>query len=97
MECEEFKRLEQSFVDVRLRRLEHLANATLTLDLEDKLSRAELQALIGLLDHRAAHGCQSASRRTGGSETAEGMADKSGVDRSKLPASRSLGGIIGPY
>ena len=82
MECEEFKRLEQSFLDVRLRRLEHVAKATLTPEVEDKLSRTELQALLALLDHRAAHGCQ------GGSP---------GADESKLPASRSLGGIIGPY
>ncbi len=68
----ELARLEQAFVDVRQQRLQHLTKGTLTPELEDQLSRAELTAFYALLDHRAGH-------------------------ESKLPASRNIGGIIGPY
>jgi hypothetical protein len=78
MPCEEFQKLEQTFIDVRRQRAGHLAKSTLTPALEEELSRAELKALYDLLDHRADHGCQR-GRTT------------------RLPASRNIGGIIGPY
>jgi hypothetical protein len=78
MECQEYEALEQSFVDVRLKRLKHLSDETLTAAMEEELSRAELKALLHLLDHCAEHGCR-------------------GRRATKLPASRKIGGIIGPY
>jgi hypothetical protein len=78
MPCDEFEKLEQSFIDVRRQRAEHLAKSTLTPAREEELSRAELKALYDLLDHRVDHGCQRG--RT-----------------IRLPASRNIGGIIGPY
>jgi hypothetical protein len=80
MACQEFEKLEQQFVDIRRSRLQHLTSGTMTLDMEDKLSRAELQALYAVLDHRNQHDCQPTATRA-----------------PKLPASRNIGGIIGPY
>ena len=76
MPCEEFERLKQSVIEVRKQRAQHIAKATLTPESEEQLSRAELEALFALLDHRLQHRCQGSAG---------------------LPASRSIGGIIGPY
>ncbi len=76
MARQKLEELEQAFVNVRQQRLQHLTNGTLTPEMEDQLSRAELRALYALLDHRAEHDNQRPS---------------------KLPASRNIGGIIGPY
>jgi len=76
MPCEESERLEQSWIEVRKQRARHIAKAALTPELEEQLSRTELEALFALLDHRAVHRCQGSAG---------------------LPASRRIGGIIGPY
>ncbi len=78
MQCQEFERLEQSFVDLRHERLERVTKGTLAPEVEAQLRRAELQALVEVLDHATKHACQ-------------------GRVPVKLPASRNIGGIIGPY
>ena len=78
MQCQEFERLEQSFVDLHHERLERVTKETLASEAEARLRRAELQALVEVFDHAIEHACQ-------------------GRVPVKLPASRNLGGIIGPY
>jgi len=82
MQCKEYDDLEQAFMEVRRRQLSLWRSEQLTPDLEDELSRAELEALFALLDHRAEHGCQPIV---------------AGQASAKAPASRNMGGVIGPY
>ena len=61
MPCEELERLKESVIEVRKERAQHIARETLAPEVEEKLSRAELEALLALLDHRAQHRCQGSS------------------------------------
>jgi len=80
MECEELCRLEMRFVEARRRSWQSSGGEDRPADEIDDHSRAELKALLAVLDHRAEHGCQSPAGTT-----------------TKLPATRNIGGIIGPY
>jgi hypothetical protein len=78
MECQEFDQLERAFVQTRKQWLQYVNSRNVSSEQIDTLSRAELKALLAVLDHRAEHGCHTESTR-------------------RLPASRNIGGIIGPY
>ena len=81
MECKELRQLEQKFVDARRQSLQYSARENRSDNELDDLSRAELKALLALLDHRAEHSCQSPGA----------------TNATRLPPRRNIGGIIGPY
>lgn len=81
MECKQLQELEQVFVETRRRWLRYVSGGCVSAEEVDRLSGAELKAVLAVIDHRAEHGC-------------EGPADASAR---QLPRRRNIGGIIGPY
>jgi hypothetical protein len=63
MECHEFDQLERAFVETRRQWLQYLDRGKVSSEQIDTLSRAELKALLAVLDHRAEHGCHTESTR----------------------------------
>ncbi len=63
MNCEELNKLEQAFLEARRRWQQYSQRRDAAAGEIDKLSRAELEALLALVDHRAEHGCQGATDR----------------------------------
>lgn len=64
MNCEEWNKLEQAFFEARRQWLKYAQSADATAGEIDNRSRAELKALLGLLEHRAEHGCQGPTARS---------------------------------
>jgi hypothetical protein len=81
MECQQLQELEQVFVETRRQWLGYVSGGRVSAEEVDRLSDAELKALLAVFDHRAEHGC-------------EGPAEASAH---RLPPRRNIGGIIGPY
>jgi hypothetical protein len=63
MNCEEWNRLEQAFLEARRQWLRCCQSESAAAGEIDDLSRAELKALLALLDHRSEHGCQRPGTR----------------------------------
>ncbi len=82
MKCKQFDDLEHSFLEARRQWLQQLSRGDVSPEETDNLSRTELKALTALLEHSAEHGCQRPANER--------------MPR-KLPSTRNMGGIIGPY
>ena len=64
MNCEELNKLEQAFLEARRQWLQYSQRGSAAAGEIDNLARAELKALLALVDHRAEHGCQGPTTRS---------------------------------
>ena len=78
MECKQHSELERAYLDARKQSLQAAVAGKAAAEQIEKLTRAELEALLAIVEHQLQHACRMEALR-------------------KLPASRNIGGIIGPY
>jgi hypothetical protein len=58
MRCKQLQELEQAFIEIRKQWLQYVNSGRTSADEVERLSGAELRALLAIIDHRAEHGCE---------------------------------------